>query len=83
MIYKEIVRNIIKHPLIFPDGKHYHLHKILTSKDELRKGEVTLVAENGKEYTVDLSAFVDLLVDGDCIFDDNHSLVALYFDDVK
>lgn len=83
MVYKYIVRNIIKYPLHLDNNKHYHLYKILTSKKELLKGEVSLTASDNKEYKVDLSEFVDLLVDGDCIIDDGHILVALYFDDAK
>lgn len=79
MTYKTIVRNLTINPL--DSSKHYHVYKILTTKCKLKKGVVELVATNEKTYSIDLVDQVDQLKDGDCIIDDGHNIVALYFEE--
>ncbi|AJQ45480.1 hypothetical protein JM47_02775 [Ureaplasma diversum] len=78
MTYNKIVRNLNTTPL--DSSKHYHIYKILTTKEELSKGVVELVATNEKTYSIDLADQVDQLKDGDCIVDDGHVIVALYLE---
>ncbi|WP_031488972.1 hypothetical protein [Ureaplasma canigenitalium] len=78
---KYILRNLYKYPIHITHGDHYHLYKILTSREELSSGPVTLTASNGKEYLVNLKAFASWIQDGDVIVDDGHDVVALYLEE--